>query len=152
VAESEGEVKQGDPSLAEAHSGLPALKTRQIRGKYLGVVTNNEAEYQAVLEALRWIMGGWGDKGDKGGKGSGGGKGLLKEIEEIFFKSDSLLVVSQLSGKWKIKDRNLQKLVMEVKKLERELGVPVRYQHIPRELNREADREVNRVLDESAIV
>lgn len=107
-------------------------KLRELCGKYLGVCTNNEAEYEAVKEVLLWIL-----KNTKG------------HIEEIVIKSDSLLLVSQLSGKWKIKDRNLQKRVMEIKKLEREVGIPLHYQHIPRELNREADHEVNRILNEN---
>jgi ribonuclease HI len=120
--------------VVEAEGKTSAEKIREISGKYLGVVTNNEAEYQAILEALRWILTHY---------------AKIAEIEEITIRSDSLLLTSQLSGKWKIKDRNLQKLVMEVKKIERELGVPVHYLHIPRELNRVADAEVNRILDEN---
>lgn len=122
--------------VAKDHAGNLLEKC----GKYLGICTNNEAEYQAVIEALRWARGNLGDKGNGGDQG--------KIIEEIIIKSDSLLLVSQLSGKWKIKDRDLQKLVLEVKLLESQIDAKIRYMHVPRELNREADHEVNRALDE----
>jgi ribonuclease HI len=123
---------------------------REICGKFLGVKTNNEAEYQAIAEALKWIKENQGNRGNwpaRNASRSEAGGGNKGKIEEILFKSDSLLIVSQLSGKWKINDRELQTMVLEIKKLEREIGCVIRYQYIPREANREADREVNRVLD-----
>ncbi len=122
----------------EATATTPAVINREKCGKYLGVTTNNQAEYAAVIVALKWAKGNLGNRGDGGNQG---------KIEEIVIKSDSLLLVSQLSGKWKIKDRDLQKLVMEVKLLERDINAKIRYMHVPRELNREADFEVNRILD-----
>jgi ribonuclease HI len=124
-----------------------AGKIQEICGKYLGVVTNNEAEYQALIGAFNHILSLSSNirvypleiRVDPN---------LNEKLEIITVKSDSLLMVSQLTGKWKIKDRNLQLKVMEVKNLERELGCKINYQHIPRELNSEADAEANRVLDE----
>lgn len=105
-------------------------------GKSLGICTNNEAEYTALIEALKHT------------------KTLLtmnhEPITNLLIKSDSLLMVSQLTGKWRIKDRELQQKVMEVKKLERELGCKINYMHVPRELNREADAEANRILDKQS--
>jgi ribonuclease HI len=118
--------------VIEAENKTGAEKIREISGKYLGTCTNNEAEYQAIAEVLTKIK---------------NQKSKFKNLEGIILKSDSLLVVSQLSGQWKIKNRNLQKKVMEIKQLEREVGAPVHYQHIPREINREADAEVNRILN-----
>jgi len=117
-----------------------AGNTREICGKYLGVVTNNEAEYQALIEAFKHTLRLFCHPR------VGGDPGF--PIESILVKSDSLLMISQLTGKWRIKDHNLQIKVMEVKKLERELGCKINYQHIPRELNKEADAEANRILDE----
>lgn len=132
---------RGNPGPAAAAFVVKdsAGNLQEICGKYIGIATNNVAEYTALIDALNFILanrGNWRVKGNHG------------EIEEIIIKSDSLLMVSQVTGKWKIKDRNLQMKVMEVKKLERELGCKISYMHIPRELNKEADREANRILDE----
>lgn len=109
-------------------------------GKSIGTTTNNVAEYLALIDALKYVL------QKHRCPREGGEPGL--SIESILVKSDSLLMVSQLTGKWRIKERSLQQKVMEVKKLERELGCKIIYMHVPRELNREADREANRILDE----
>lgn len=97
-------------------------------GKYIGVATNNAAEYTAVLESLRWIK-------DNIGKKAG-----------ITLFADSKLVAEQLSGKWKIKHLNLKPLFEQIKILEMELGV-VYYTHVPREKNTIADSLANQALD-----
>lgn len=99
-------------------------------GEAIGNTTNNVAEYTAVLTALR----------------------LVKEhnawnASTISFLLDSLLVVSQLTGVYKIKDVRLQGLCREIKTFERELGIPISYSHVRREFNKEADLLVNRALD-----
>jgi hypothetical protein len=60
---------------------------------------------------------------------------------------DSLLVASQLKGTWKIKHANMLPLFLSIKQKEKELGIPVSYTHIPRELNKRADAMVNKALD-----
>jgi ribonuclease HI len=60
---------------------------------------------------------------------------------------DSKLVCEQLSGRWKIKQDHLRKLFAQVKSLEMEIGIPVSYNHIPREKNKRADELVNQALD-----
>ena len=96
-------------------------------GKQIGEATNNVAEYFAVLEALRNI------------------KGI--EATEIDFFLDSVLVVNQLNGKFKVKDSKLRDLLMRVRTLEQEVGGKVQYYVVPRERNRRADFLVNRALD-----
>lgn len=96
-------------------------------GKRIGETTNNVAEYVAVLEALRNI------------------KGI--EATEIDFFLDSVLVVNQLNGKFKVKDSKLRDLLMNVRMLEQEVGGTVQYCVVPREKNRRADFLVNRALD-----
>ena len=93
----------------------------------MGVATNNEAEYQALIEGLR----------------------AAKEFNPSHLDCflDSSLAVNQLNGVFKIKEARLRELVFEVKALEQEL-VSVRYQYIPREENKEADAIVNQILDE----
>ncbi|KKU91160.1 MAG: hypothetical protein UY21_C0012G0037 [Microgenomates group bacterium GW2011_GWA1_48_10] len=105
------------------------------QGKFLGVTTNNVAEYQAVVEALAWIKGNLTQGTD------------LANLE-IRFYLDSSLVVNQLRGKFKVKDRKLRDLLAEVRGRERELGaVRISYDYVPREENSEADRTVNETLD-----
>ena len=96
-------------------------------GKTLGVATNNFAEYTAVIEALMWLA-----KNFKG--------------QDLNFFLDSQLVASQLSGIYKIKNAKIRELVIKVKGLETEFG-QIKYQHIPREQNKEADQLVNLALD-----
>lgn len=98
---------------------------RQKRGKYLGIATNNEAEYQGVIEALCHPE--------------------LVSGSEINFFLDSLLVVNQLNGLWKIKEPRLRELILKIRELE--AGKNITYTHIPREQNKEADALVNETLD-----
>ena len=95
-------------------------------GKRIGEATNNVAEYFAVLEALRNI------------------KGI--EATEIDFFLDSVLVVNQLNGKFRVKDSKLRDLLMNVRMVEQEVGGKVQYNVVPREKNRRADFLVNRAL------
>lgn len=97
---------------------------------YLGITTNNVAEYMAVKMALKRLVDGFSSK-------------LPASVE---FRVDSLLVASQLSGKYKIKNPGLKVLAEEIKKLE-SLAGKVIYSHIPRAQNFLADRLANRALD-----
>lgn len=94
----------------------------------LGVATNNFAEYTAVIKALEFAK----------GKFAGG---------DIKFYMDSQLVMSQLSGLWKIKNPQARELVFKIRSLETEFG-QISYTYIPREKNKEADTQVNLALDE----
>ncbi|GIW63431.1 MAG: hypothetical protein KatS3mg091_233 [Patescibacteria group bacterium] len=99
--------------------------------KYIGKSTNNKAEYTALLSALRWIL-------DNLGK---------KSIFEIEFFLDSQLVCHQLNGLYKIKDKQLENLVAKIRFLEKQLNTNIRYTHIPRIQNKDADLLVNQALD-----
>lgn len=99
--------------------------------KYLGEATNNVAEYQAVIEALQWLL----------------TSPPTDHWSKVNFFLDSKLVVSQLTGLYKIKDAKLRALVIEVKELERQLGKKIVYSFIPRQQNQEADSLVNQCLD-----
>ena len=96
-------------------------------------MTNNEAEYLAVVYALkktRQVV----------------GKKKAKESEvEIF--SDSQLLVRQINHEYKIKEERMQKLFVEVWNLMLDYK-EVRLNHIPREENKVADSLVNEALDE----
>ncbi|MDO8515515.1 MAG: ribonuclease HI family protein [bacterium] len=103
----------------------PSGNLREKRGKYLGRATNNVAEYEGVLLFL--------------------GSHPAKQGETLDFYLDSLLVVNQLKGLWKIKDENLKILNSKVKELTKNLNVS--WNHVPREQNTEADALVNETLD-----
>jgi len=90
------------------------------------------AEYQAVLHAVAWLF---------------AHKELLADDIQISFRMDSSLVVSQLSGLWKIKDSNLQQLAGKVKAHLRQLPGTHTFDHIPRAENKYADRLANDTLD-----
>lgn len=105
-------------------------KTIKEIGKFIGKSTNNEAEYKAVIEALKLIS----DKKSE------------DRADQIDFFIDSLLVVNQLNGDFKVKDKKIKIFWNEVKNLERNFKKII-YTHIPRTKNYEADRVVNEVLD-----
>lgn len=101
-------------------------------GKKIGVATNNVAEYKAVIAAFSWIA---------------KNKEKIKDDSEIRFFLDSKLVVSQLNGVFKIKNPGLRGLLFEIREKEAEANVPISYFYVPREENKNADRLVNRALD-----
>lgn len=103
-------------------------KTLYEQGKYLGIATNNFAEYSAVLKALEYVQ------------------NRLDKPLEIKIFMDSKLVAEQLSGRYKIKSPNLIPLIRKIKGLEKDLG-PITYKHIPRALNYVADCLANKALD-----
>lgn len=94
---------------------------------YIGIATNNFAEYTACVKALAWV-----------------GDNFQKEHVQLYL--DSKLVVSQLTGEYKIKNANLKRLAVEVKELEKQFA-GISYNHVPREQNKEADKLVNIALN-----
>lgn len=95
-------------------------------GVYLGITTNNQAEYHALrlgLEEAKKI-------------------GAL----EVNIFMDSLLVVNQMKGIFKVKNRDLWPIYEAIKELAKHFK-NVTYTHVPRELNKLADAEVNETLD-----
>ncbi|HEX6976890.1 MAG TPA: ribonuclease HI family protein [Patescibacteria group bacterium] len=99
-------------------------------GRFIGSTTNNVAEYTAVLMALTWLK-----ENEK-----------FKDTFPEFFL-DSELVVKQLRGEYKIKNKNLMEFVFKIKELEKEVGKKVSYKNIPRSQNSLADLLVNKTLD-----
>lgn len=96
-------------------------------GSFLGVTTNNQAEYQAVREGLE--------------------AALQRGWRAVEFRIDSLLVVNQLNGVYKVKNRDLWPVHEHIKELVSRFE-RVRFVHVSRELNQLADGMVNRILDE----
>ena len=98
------------------------------RGEAIGVATNNVAEYRALVEGLRRAA-------ETG----------IKELEVV---SDSELLVKQMRGEYRVKNRALRELSLEAARFARELD-RVSYSAVPREQNELADRLVNEALDAS---
>jgi ribonuclease HI len=90
--------------------------------KYIGVTTNNVAEYRALIEALKAC--------------------LKRKWAPVEIFSDSELLIRQLAGKYKVKNPGILPLHQSARKLIEQLGCE-RLQHIPREENEEADRLSN---------
>ena len=104
-------------------------ETLAERKGFIGVATNNVAEYQGLIAGLR----------------------AAQEIgaETVDVRMDSKLVVEQLSGRWKIKHPSMQPLAREAQGLARGFA-KVTYEWIPRERNRQADRLANEAMDDAA--
>jgi len=98
------------------------------KARYIGEVTNNQAEYQALILGL------------------GEARKRTKELKCLL---DSELVVKQLNGEYRVKDEKLKPLFGKVKKLE-EGFAKISFNHIPREKNKLADLLLNQELDRHA--
>jgi len=94
----------------------------------LGVATNNVAEYNGLLAALTWAAA----RGER----------------VVHVRSDSLLLVNQMKGEFKVKHPGLQPLYARARLLAAQLD-RVTFEHIRRELNTEADRLSNVAMDEA---
>jgi probable phosphoglycerate mutase len=92
----------------------------------LGIATNNVAEYNGLLAALRWAI----DHGHT----------------SVHIRSDSELLVKQMQGEYKVKNPALQALYVKARLLVMELE-NVEFEHVRRELNKEADRLSNLAMD-----
>lgn len=97
-------------------------------GSYIGITSNNQAEYTAVLLALK------------------AARQFAGQADTILFNIDSLLVVNQMNGLYKIKNRELWPINQQIRELMAEFK-QVQFNHIPRENNTAADTKVNEILD-----
>lgn len=93
----------------------------------IGVATNNVAEYRAAIRGLE----------------------RARELgaTHVLLRSDSRLLIEQLAGRWKVKNPALQRLHHEARSLIKEFE-EVRFEHVRRERNVEADALANRGVDE----
>jgi ribonuclease HI len=119
---------RGNPGPAAAGICLVDPEGRPIRriGKTLGRLPNNQAEYQALLIALDLAA--------------------SHAPPSLLVRMDSELVVRQMTGRYRVKDPVLQRLHARAEAMIRTIGT-VRFEHVPRSLNAEADRLANLALD-----
>ncbi|MDB5168658.1 MAG: Ribonuclease [Candidatus Saccharibacteria bacterium] len=97
------------------------------KGVYLGITTNNQAEYTALKLALEECK--------------------RLGVKEVMVYMDSLLVVNQMKGIFKVRNRDLWPIHDAITQLAKGFKV-ISYDHVPREFNKLADAAVNRALDE----
>ncbi len=124
---------RGNPGPAAV--GAVIEKNGYAIGKYseaIGVKTNNEAEYEAVILALQKIKHLF-------------GKQKTRDLD-IEVRMDSELVARQLSGKYKITEERFYSLFIKIWNLKMDFG-SISFIEIPREKNKEADRLLNEKLD-----
>ena len=120
---------RGNPGPSAA--GFVVLTTGDERvikswNKYLGITTNNQAEYHAAIAGMEWC--------------------LRHNITSLHVRLDSLLVVNQLKGIFKVKNRDLWTLYEKACLLQKSFNT-FSVTHVPREMNKLADSEVNKALD-----
>jgi ribonuclease HI len=92
----------------------------------IGVATNNVAEYRALLAALDWAR--------------------RRGLQRLHVRSDSLLLVQQMLGRFRVKHPGLQPLHGKARLLAHEIG-RVTFEHVGRERNAHADRLANTAMD-----
>jgi ribonuclease HI len=92
----------------------------------LGNTTNNIAEYNGLIAALQWAVD--------------------RDIKQITIKGDSLLIIEQMRGNYKVKNEGLKPLHLKARMLVMQIG-DVKFEHVRRELNKEADRLSNVGMD-----
>jgi probable phosphoglycerate mutase len=107
----------GGAVLDELHGGL-------------GIATNNVAEYNGLLAALRWAA----ERGHR----------------KVHVRADSELLVRQMRGEYKVKNEGLKPLFLQACALVRRIG-DVSFEHVRREFNAEADRLSNLGMDEAEL-
>ena len=94
----------------------------------IGINTNNVAEYRGLIAALEWA--------------------LAQGQRRLHIKSDSLLIVEQMLGNYKVKHEGLKPLYLKATRLAAEIG-DVTFEHVRREQNKEADRLSNLGMDQN---
>ena len=122
---------RGNPGPSATGYVLMDQKDKVIvtKGEYIGLTTNNQAEYQALYKAIT------------------ASKVLGAKKLDIYM--DSMLIVNQMKGTYKVKNPDLLPIYNNIKKLINEFN-EVRFTHVPRALNKLADAAVNEALDNAS--
>lgn len=121
-------ASRGNPGPAGI--GAVVLKGGEVVheiSKYLGATTNNVAEYEALLEALDYCV--------------------KKKLSPVEILADSQLMIRQLTGEYKVKHENIKPLYRRAQEYLSQLKV-TGYKHVPRELNKHADKLANQGIDD----
>lgn len=117
---------RGNPGPA-AIGGVLTIKDKNFTfSEYIGETTNNQAEYRALLKGLELA--------------------LEHKVEELACFLDSELVVKQINKEYRVKDSELAKLFVKIWNLAQKFK-KITFSHVPREMNKQADKLVNEALD-----
>lgn len=128
IVEADG-GSRGNPGQAGSGSVVIDAATGEILaevGRYIGIATNNVAEYRGLVEGVRRAL-------------------VIDPDAELQVRMDSKLVVEQMSGRWKIKHPHMAELAAEARQLL--TGTPVQFVWVPRLENSRADKVANRAMD-----
>lgn len=127
ILETDGAAR-GNPGLAGAGIIIKDDNGHVLEtiGKFLGVSTNNQAEYQALIAGLEAVE--------------------RYQPDEVTVKMDSELVVKQMNGQYRVRHPEIIPLFSQAVELAAKLP-HVTFQHIPREQNPGADRVANVAID-----
>jgi ribonuclease HI len=119
---------RGNPGIAGYGVCIEDENKKKIfeEGKFLGIKTNNEAEYMGLIGALSWVENNAPDA-------------------EIEINSDSQLLVRQMKGLYKVKAPHLK--ILWATALDLSFGKKIEYKEIRRELNSKADELANLAMD-----
>lgn len=120
---------RGNPGPSGIGYYIVGADGREIKrgGEFLGMSNSRLAEYYGLKEGIE--------------------QALELGLKRVNFKSDSLMMVNQLNGVYKVKNLDLMNVYTDVLGLLSKLD-SYSFTHVPREQNKEADAEVNRVIDE----
>jgi len=126
---------RGNPGVAAIAFHLEIDGERPINyGQTIGKATNNQAEYQALIACLKYLL------------------GAEQLLGAVTIHSDSELMVKQLNGEYRVKNAQIMEVFQQaqalIEQLERK-GNPVELLSIKREMNRQADKLANLALDGS---
>ena len=126
-------ASRGNPGAAAVGIVILDDEEKEIRThkRSIGTATNNFAEYTALAESVSLL------------------KDLEEPFDEINFFCDSELVVKQIRGEYKIKNKELIRLSLEFWKEIKSLNKKFSITHIPRAENKRADSLANEALDEN---
>jgi len=102
--------------------------------KYLGIKTNNEAEYSGLIGALNWVN---------------NNQDYLR-ISQINFHADSQLMIRQMQKKYKVKAPNLIPIFNQAQDLVNLISLPIVFKDIRRDFNQLADQLANEAMDRKA--
>jgi probable phosphoglycerate mutase len=131
IVEADG-GSRGNPGPAAYGALVRDAESGEVlveRAEYLGIASNNVAEYRGLIAALT----------------------AARELDphaHVHARLDSKLIVEQMSGRWKIKHENIRPLALQARQI-----LPasqVTYEWVPREKNQHADRLANEALDSAA--
>jgi probable phosphoglycerate mutase len=131
VVEADG-GSRGNPGPAGSGAVVINADTGEVIlevAKFIGVATNNVAEYLALKAGLEGAL-------------------EINPNARILVRMDSKLVIEQMSGTWKIKHPDMIQLAAEVQKVAR--GHEIKWMWIPREENKRADALANKAMDEAS--